>query len=280
MRKNRHLDGGFLTWNGSEHQLHALFDMPTNVRQHHPSIRINTNIGSTVPFLDAYLSHENGVLSTKVYRYPNIQDNSLPEIPHVPMCPNSRLLRAALIRAARSCSNVDNFNDEHSRIKLSFDFEGLSNAFVEQCLGEFLNQFGSPSMALPISDPIEYNSLRNRINEFEQRQAAWKAQRKISRKHTFIFQYPADWDAAQVSELRHMLEETFQDRSEQTRGQPNPEFEMEPVAPQQLSTHDFLVDKRPPMRLLKLSKSDQIETSTCHMISLPQKRHHSNSSSS
>ena len=268
MRKNRHLDEGFLTWNGSEHQLRALIEMPANVRQHHPSIRSNTTIGSTVHFLDAYLSHENGVLSTKVYRYPNIHDNSLPEIPHVPMCPNSHLFRAALIRAARCCSNVNDFNDEQSRIKLSYHFQGISNAFVEQCLGQFLNQFGSPSIVLPISDPIAYQSLRDRIVEFEQRQAAWRAQRRISRRDKFLFYYPADWDAAQVSEMRHLLGKTFGDPSEQTIGQPKQEFEMRPVAPQELSTNDYLVNKRPPMRLLKLAKIDQIESSTYHMLSL------------
>ena len=204
----------------------------------------------------------------RVLASPNIHGNSLPDIPHVPMCPNSRLLHAALIRAARCCSNVYDFNDEDRRTKLTYEFLGLSNAFVEQCLGQFLRQFGSPSMALPISDPIDYNSLRNRIIELEQRRVAWSAQRKISRKHKFIFQYPTDWDAAQVSQLRHILEETFQDRSEQTSGSSNQEFEMKPVGTQQLSTNDFLVDKRPPMHLLKLAKSDQIHTSTYHSMSL------------
>ncbi len=107
---NRHLDEGFLTWNGSENQLRSLFDMSTHVR-HHSSMRINTTIGSTVHFVDAYLSHDNGVLNTKVYRYPNTDDNSLPDIPNIPMCPNSRLLRAAFIRAAHCCSNAHDFSD-------------------------------------------------------------------------------------------------------------------------------------------------------------------------
>ena len=260
--QNRHLDEGFLTWNGSENQLKTLFDMPNDVRQHHPSIRINTTIGSAVHFVDAELSHDNGVLKTKVYHYPNSHDNSLPHIPHVPMCPNSRLLRAALIRAARCCSTMHDFNDEQRRIRLSYHFEGLPNVFVERCLGQFLNKFGSPSMALPISDPIDYISLRNRIIQYEQRQAELRAQRKISQKHKFIFKYPADWDAAQVSQLRRILEETFLDRSEPTAEPPRQEFEMKLVGPQQLSTNDFLVDKRPLMRLLKLARSDQTDTST------------------
>ena len=268
MHKNRHLDEGFLTWNGSEHQLRALFEMPATVRQHHPSIRINTTIGSTVHFLDAYLSHENGVMNTKVYRYPNTHDSSLPLIPHVPMCPNSRLFRAALIRAARCCSNVDDFNDEQSRIKLSYHAQGLANVFVAHCLEQFLHKFGSPSMTLPIADPIDYQSLRNRIIEFEQQQAAWRAQRRISRRDKLLFYYPVDWDAAQVSEMRHLLEKNFEDLSERTIGQPKQEFEMRPAAPQELSSNDYLVNKRPPMRLLKLAEIHQIETSTYHMLSL------------
>ena len=178
--KNRHLDEGFLTWNGPEDQLRSLFAMPTNVRRHHPSIRINTAIGSALPFVDAYLSHDTGVLNTKVYRYPNTHDDSLPDIPHVPMCPDSRLLRATLIRAARCCSDVHDFNDEARRIKLSFDFQGLSDTYVQQCIRNFLIEFGSHSMALSITDPSDYNSLRNRIIDFAKQKAELRAQRKSS----------------------------------------------------------------------------------------------------
>ena len=242
--------------------------MPTDVRQRHPSIRINTTIGSAVHFVDAYLSHDNGVLNTKVYRYPNTHDNSLPDVPHVSMCPDSHLLRAALIRAVRCCSNVQDFNDEQRRIKLSFDFQGLSDASVQQCLRDFLIEFGSPSMALPISDSIDYNSLRNRIIDVAKQKAELRVQRKISRKYKFIFQYSADWDAVQVSSLRDILEATFREHHEKNTGQPKREFLMIQVRPQELSSNDFLIDKRPPLRLLTLANNDQIETSTRNTISL------------
>lgn len=135
-------------------------------------------------------------------------------------------------------------------------------------------------MTLSIADPIDYTSLRNRINEFEKRQAELRAQRKISRKQKFIFHYPSDWDGAQVSQLRKILEEIFRDRSEQNSGTPNQDFVLKPAGPQDLSTNDFLVDKRPPMRLLQLAKSDQVETSTYEKqnLSLLEKKF-SNSSS-
>ena len=242
--------------------------MSTNVH-HHPSIRINTTIGSAVHFVDAYLSHDNGVLHTKVYRYPNTHDNSLPDVPHVPMCPNSRLLRAALIRAARCCSDVHDFNDEQHRIKLSYHFQGLSDAFVEECLRHFLIEFGSPSLALPISDPIHYNALRNRIIDIQQRKAELGAQRKISRKHKFTFYHQADWNPTQISEIRNLLEKAFQDDPEGNTTEQTQEFEFVPARAPGLSNHDFLVDKRPPMRLLKLAERDQIETSMYNTKSLP-----------
>jgi hypothetical protein len=269
MRKHRYLDEGFLTWNGSENQLRSLFDMSTNVHHHHHAMRINTTIGSTVHFVDACLSHDHGELTTKVYHHPNTHNNALPEVPHVPMCPNSHLLRAALIRAARCCSNVRDYNDEQRRIQLSYHFEGSSHAFVEEFLQGFLMEFGSSSMVVPVSDPADYNSFRRRIIDFEQRKAELKAQRTISRKHKLTFQYPIDSDATIVSELQHILEATFRKDDKQRTGQPKQEFEMIPVHAQDLSSNDFLVDKRPPIRLLTLAERDQIDTSKYQMISVP-----------
>ena len=232
--------------------------MPTNVHHHHRSIRINTTIGSAVHFVDAYLSHDNGVLNTKVYRYPNTHDDSLPDIPHVPMCPDSRLLRAALIRAARCCSDVQDFNDETRRIKLSFDLQDLSDASVQQCIRNFLIEFGSHSMALSVADPSDYNSLRNRIIDFGKQKAELRAQRKSSQKHKLTFQYPADWDVIQISSSRDIFEETFREHYEENKSHPKREFVMIRVRPQELSSNDFLVDKRPPLRLLTLANSNLI----------------------
>jgi hypothetical protein len=265
--KNRHLDEGFLTWNGSETQLRSLFDMSTNV--HHHAMRINATIESTVHFVDACLSHDHGELTTTVYHHPNTHNNTLPDVPHVPMCPNSHLLRAALIRAARCCSNLREYNDEQSRIQLSYHVEGFAHAFVEEFLQRFLVEFGSSSMVGPISDPADYNSFRRRIIDFEQRKAELKAQRTISRKHKLTFHYPIDWDVTKVSKLQHILEAIFRKDDEQSTGQPKQEFEMIPARAQDLSANDFLVDKRPPIRLLTLAQRDQIDTSKYQMISVP-----------
>ena len=117
-------------------------------------------------------------------------------------------------------------------------------------------------MALHISNPSDYHSLRNRIIDDAKQKARLRVQRKLSRTHKFTFQYPADWDAIQVSGLRQILEETFQEHHEENTGQPKREFVMIKVRPQELSSSDFLVDKRPSMRLLTLAKNDQIETSS------------------
>jgi hypothetical protein len=226
-------------------------------KHHHPSIRINTTIGSTVHFVDAYLSHENGLLHTKVYRYPNTNENTLPDVPHIPMCPDSILLRAALIRAARCCSNLNDFNDEQNRIKLSYNFHGLSTPFVEQHMQQFFTEFGTPSVVLSISDLVDYNNLRHRVIESEQQKTELKKQRKIERKHKFILKYSADLDANQLVFVKRVLADVSQEYSEHQSEGNEMKFEMVPVRPIGLSFNDFLVDKRPPLRLLTLSENDK-----------------------
>jgi hypothetical protein len=260
MYKNRYLDEGFLTWNGSENQLRLLFDMTAN-KHHHPSIRINTTIGSTVHFVDAYLSHDNGLLYTKVYRYPNINENRLPDVPHIPTCPDSILLRAALIRAARCSSNVNDFNDEQNQIKLSYNFHGLSTTFVEKQMQQFFTEFGTPSVVLSLSDPVDYNNLRHRVIEYEQQMAELKKQRKIERKDKLIFKYQVDLGATEVALLKTIVDDVLKEYSEHQSEGNDIKFEMVPVCPIGLTSNDFLVDKRPPLRLLTLSESDKEEVS-------------------
>ncbi len=123
-------------------------------------------------------------------------------------------------------------------------------------------EFDSLSTVLLISDPSHYKNLRCRIIEFERGRAALRAQKQHSNRNKLTFQYPTDWDTAQVSQIREILDQTSRKHHEQNPGQTECDFVMVPVHPQQLSSNDFLVDKRPQLRLLTLAEEDQVGTGT------------------
>jgi hypothetical protein len=53
-----------MTWNKSEGELRELLDEATTW---HPNIKLDYQIGQSLPFLDVFLINQNGILSTSTY---------------------------------------------------------------------------------------------------------------------------------------------------------------------------------------------------------------------
>ena len=103
---DRSQDELFLTWNRSADELRLLFDPPKTDDEEHQRMPIIPSIGTMFHFLDAELSHDQGILYSKIYHNSMIDPYGLPNrfedgTYHQP----SRLLQAILIHAVRCCSD-------------------------------------------------------------------------------------------------------------------------------------------------------------------------------
>ena len=254
---DRHLDEGFLTWNGSKRHLRSLLKMTTLQHHHHPYMHMNVSIGSSVHFDDAYLSHNQGTLHTKIYHYSNVNPNGLFNIPHHQICPDEKSVRKEMIRTARCCSHVHDFNSELNHIKSPYIAQGLSTKDVEKYIQQFLIEFNMSSMFLPITNPNGYKSFRLRVIEYQQQKIALKKQKKFEEKNTFIFHCPAEWNSIDVLRMKQKLDDIYKEHCQHYSEWKQMKIKLVPCRSSPLSSHDYLVDKRPPLRLLTLSEADR-----------------------
>ena len=83
------------------------------------NIEIDSSISTTVNYLDVLITNENGQLKTCVYHKPTAEPYYLPYRSDHPHKYHRNIPYSALIRAARLCSNVTDFNLERLRIEIA-----------------------------------------------------------------------------------------------------------------------------------------------------------------
>ena len=94
------------------------------------NIKITSTINTSVDFLDVTITNEDGHLRTTIFHKPTTEPYILPYTsdhpPHV--CRN--IPYATLLRAARICSHVEDFNKEHIRIDMSLLLNNYPPNFI------------------------------------------------------------------------------------------------------------------------------------------------------
>ena len=157
-------DDLFLTWNGSIDQLRSLFDTP---------IRMSPSIGTTVHFFDVDISHDNGVLCTKLHRDPITNESELRDKFAYRTGNPSRLFQAAFIDAVCCNSAEFDFHQEARYITQTYVSAGFSAASIKQYIQQFDSQFDVVEMRDGIR-VVPYDKLRQCVFEYHQQQQALK----------------------------------------------------------------------------------------------------------
>ena len=186
---------GFFTWNGPPEKLHILFN---EFNRQHPDIRLKTiSIGSNVHFLNAHIENvkgSGGRLYTRVYHDPTIQRYILPYVHGHARLIYRQWFRSALIRAARYCSSIEDFDEERLEIELTFLANGYSLDFVESQVRQFFIHF--KAITLP-SNPNQtnYESLRRLCLLWVDQQRLDYEQQEILKTNDQLvqFHYLYDW---------------------------------------------------------------------------------------
>ena len=111
----RYIDDIFMTWNRSEEELRKLL---SQANKWHPNIKLDFNIGKSLPFLDVLLTNHNGKLLTSVYHKPTAEPYVVPFQSDHPRHVFSNIIQGVLTRAIRYCSTFEAFDHERRSIKL------------------------------------------------------------------------------------------------------------------------------------------------------------------
>ncbi|CAF1322746.1 unnamed protein product [Adineta steineri] len=251
----RYRDNLFLTWNGSKDELSTLLNISDNKQHEH--IQINPFIGKKVHFHNVELSHNNGILHTKIYRDPTTDEYEVPNKFQYGTNKESKLIEAALIYAIR-CSSIEaDFHDEIRHIRkcyLSCDF---STEFVRQNMIEFFQKFDIGKICNG-KVTVPYNDLRQRVLEYYQEQLTLKKQRQIEKQNILHILYPSHWNSQMVTDIKNNLQEVIKHCVGDNEAQSSMnkiEIVARPNSP--ISMNDYLIDKKPSCHLLTLSANDK-----------------------
>jgi hypothetical protein len=116
-------------------------------------------------------------------------------------------------------------------------------------------------MSLSTTDADNYRNLRQRITIYQQQKIELKRQRTIERKKTVEFQYLNEWDSNELDVMKQMSENVHKELSNGYPEMNNIKFKLVAHKTTSLSYYDYIIEKRPPLRLLTLSESDIPEDS-------------------
>ena len=103
------------------------------------NIKIESTISTSVHFLDIMITNENGQLRTSIYHKPTNEPYILPYTSDHSHHIHRNIPYAALLRAARICSHVNDFNTERIRIDMSLLLNGYPPNFISKQFHRFFH---------------------------------------------------------------------------------------------------------------------------------------------
>jgi hypothetical protein len=148
-----------MTTNLSFNQIKDLLD---TAGQKDCNIRIKYQIQSCVEFLDVVIQNDNGQLTTYVFHKPTAEPYILPYTSDHPRHVHRNIPYAALLRAARICSNVHDFNIERIRIDMSLLLNDYPPAFITKHVSRFFDQY-NPQSVLKHLNEQDYYKLHQKL---------------------------------------------------------------------------------------------------------------------
>ena len=126
------------------------------------NIRITRSMGTTLEFLDVLVTNEHGQFKTSVFHKPAAEPYILPYSSEHPRHMHCNTIKGALFRAARLCSNVQDFDEERLRIELTLLLNGYPLKFVTYHLKKFSQQHNFMLVSEPL-DEVVYQLFHRKL---------------------------------------------------------------------------------------------------------------------
>ena len=96
-------------------RIHAMLDVANRKDKH---IQITSNIGQSIDFLDVHIENENGELNTSFYHKSITEPYIFPYASDHPRHIHKNMPYVGLLRTARLCCNVKDFDGERLNIEM------------------------------------------------------------------------------------------------------------------------------------------------------------------
>ena len=154
----RHIDDIFMTTNRKIQEINVKLNKAENKDM---NINIQSTVNTSVHFLDVTITNENGQVRTSIFHKPTTESYILSYTSDHPHHVRCNIPYAALLRAARICSHVNDFNSECIRIDMSL----LSNHYPPNFIKKQFHRFFHLNNALSVFNELNeevYHRLHKR----------------------------------------------------------------------------------------------------------------------
>ncbi|CAF1139879.1 unnamed protein product [Rotaria sordida] len=133
----RYIDDVFMTTNLSKEDILKLLDETVRTD---PNIKITFTINQALEYLDAIVENNNGQLRTTIYHKSAWEPHILPYESDHPRHIHANIIYTMLVRAARLCSTVEDFDMERLSTEMILLVNGYPPKFIQQHIKNFFIQ--------------------------------------------------------------------------------------------------------------------------------------------
>ena len=170
----RYIDDIFMTTNRPIEEINVELNRAQNKDI---NINIESTINTSVHFLDVTITNKNGQLRTSIFHKPTTEPYILPYTSDHPHHVRRNIPYAALLRAARICSHVNDFNTECIRIDMSL----LLNYYPPDFIKKQFHRFFHLNNALPV-----FSELNEEVYHRLHTQSLYQPTRREKQLHSMI----------------------------------------------------------------------------------------------
>ena len=223
------------------------------------NIKIEPKINTSVHFLDVTITNDNGQLRTTVFHKPTAEPYILPYTSDHPRHIHRNIPYAALLRVARICSHVHDFNMECTRINTSL----LLNSYPPHFITKQFNRFFLLNNAMPVihlSNEHVYSRLhQNLLNQPTRREKQLQTMTQDPVRSPLVLQ-PKIWnrqlmfprylfDSALTSNFRQEFNKWWK-TNYAFQGSPAEHVKVRLIASTNRTLETMFIHKKPPRHML------------------------------
>ena len=123
-------------------KINAMLDVANRTDKH---IQITSEINQSIQFLDVFVENKNGKLNTSVYHKSMAEPYIFPYTSDHPRHIHRNMPYVGLLRAARLCSDVQDFDAERLNMEMVLLLNGYPPKFISHHIKNFFMKFNAIS---------------------------------------------------------------------------------------------------------------------------------------
>ncbi|CAF2793034.1 unnamed protein product [Rotaria sp. Silwood2] len=155
----RYIDDVFMTTNLSQEEILKEIDKTTVTDS---NIKITTSINQALQYLDVTIENDNGHLRTSIYHKSACEPYILPYESDHPRHVHANIISTALVRAARLCSTVEDFDMERLSLEMILLVNGYPPQFIQRHMKSFFIKYDAMNVWTELTGEL-YQQLHHTL---------------------------------------------------------------------------------------------------------------------